>query len=514
MGEQRIRLHGIGPDLEGRVWESNLSLTVGRSPGVEVSLPDTSLSRRHAELVRTELGWAVRDLGSKNGTFLNGIRVGQADRALHARDVLQCGNVVMIVSLPEGDGPPTENTPTGTWQVQGTAQNSWEEALQKLAMDVTRRTQPGEQLLTLLRAGQHLYQATSLDELLRLSLQDAVTMLGAQRGAILMADPASGKLTPSAVRAVGPVPDPSSPFSATLAQRCYRRGESLLCNDICSDPELMRAQSVGEGGLGSVICALLRTPRKTLGVLQLGRDTAHDPFTLDELNLADGLAAGMSASVAGAQMLYEKQRNVFIQTVIALAQTLELRDPSTSGHTQRVSEYALLLGDELGLPAEEQHRLQVAAPLHDIGKIGVDDTILRKPSDLTPREYEEMKSHSLKGAVLLQAIPDLADVAPVVRAHHERWDGLGYPDGLAGEKVPRLARLIAVADSFDALTFDTAYRKALPVSAAVTQIEEGAGAQFDPDCVQAFRRALPRLQQRLQQRLQLVRGQEGGPMNV
>jgi len=168
----------------------------------------------------------------------------------------------------------------------------------------------------------------------------------------------------------------------------------------------------------------------------------------------------------------------------------------------------------MGLPAEERHRLQVVAPLHDLGKIGVDDCVLRKEGELTPREYEQMKAHSLQGALLLQGIPDLAEAAAVVRSHHERWDGAGYPDGLTGEHIPRLARLISVVDTFDAMTFDAPYRKGLPADAAFARIGEGKGTQFDPDCVLAFRQARLRIEQRLQHRLQAAaRSQDSVAIN-
>jgi HD-GYP domain-containing protein (c-di-GMP phosphodiesterase class II) len=500
LGRQRIRLQAIGTDLGGRVWESGHLLRVGRAPALEVSLNDPSLSRRHAEVAFTEQGWVVRDLGSTNGTFLNGIRVGQVERILQERDVVQFGNLVMIVVTLEEDRPGSSETPVGNWQVRGTALHSWEEALELLALDITRRNRPGEQLLTLLRAGHHLYQVTSLDDLLRLSLQDAVTILKAQRGSILLAEPATDKLAVRAIYTTREDLDQGSSYSNTLVTRCFRRGESVLCHDIRNDPELMRAHSVAGGAMSSVICALLRTPRKHLGVLHLDRGPAQEPFTLEDLHLADGLAAGMSASVASAQMIQEKQRNIFIQTVIALAQTLELRDPYTSGHTQRVTDYSLMLAEELRLPAADRQCLQVAAPLHDIGKIGVDDTILRKQEALTPGEFEHMKTHPAKGASLLETIADLAPVVPIVRSHHERWDGQGYPDGLAGEKIPRLARLVAVADTFDALTYDSPYRKASPLGVALDQIRAGAGTQFDPECAEAFLQLQPRLEQQFQQR--------------
>jgi HD-GYP domain-containing protein (c-di-GMP phosphodiesterase class II) len=506
VGKHHVRLKGVGPGFEGKTWEAGELLRIGRAPDLEVTLNDSSLSRRHAEILFSgHQGWAVRDLGSTNGTFLNGIRVGQVERKIEERDVIQFGNVVFVVASLEEDGPGSAETAVGNWQVQAATQHSWEEALELLALDITRQTRPGEQLLTLLRAGQHLYQVASLDDLLRMSLQDAVTVLKAQRGAILLADPANGKLVVHGVYANRHESGDGTAFSSTLVERCYRRGESLLCNDVSTDPELLRAMSVTHGAMTSVICALLRTPRKHLGVLHLDRGPSQEPFTPEDLHLADGLAAGMSASVASAQLIQEKQRNVFIQTVIALAQTLELRDPYTSGHADRVTDYALLLAEELKLSVPERQSLQLATPLHDIGKIGVSDLVLQKQSVLTPEEFEQMKTHPAKGAILLQSIPDLAGLVPIVRSHHERWDGAGYPDGLAGDQIPYLARIIAVADTFDALTFDTPYRVGMPLDVAFKEIREGAGTQFDPDCARAFLRLRSRLEQQFQQRTR-VRG--------
>jgi HD-GYP domain-containing protein (c-di-GMP phosphodiesterase class II) len=158
-----------------------------------------------------------------------------------------------------------------------------------------------------------------------------------------------------------------------------------------------------------------------------------------------------------------------------------------------VTDYALLLAEELKLPPAERFCLQIAGPLHDIGKIGLDDAILRKEDSLTPAEYEHVKEHSQKGAALLETIADLSAVVPVVRGHHERWDGRGYPDGLAGEKIPRVSRLIAVADAFDVLTSTSPYRAGGTVQEALVQVRNGAGTQFDPDCAEALLRLEPRL---------------------
>src|SRR6266478_1381283 len=378
MPEPYICLRGVDPGCEANKWESHSLLRIGRLPGMEIQLNASSISRCHAEVGHTDEGWVVRDLGSTNGTFVNGIRVGRTDRKLHLRDLLQCGNVVMLVEGLGEEALDFSETPVGTLQVQATTEQSLEQAVQLLAMDVTRRTRPGEQLLTLLRAGQHLYQISSLDDLLRLSLGDA-------------------NAAPEGVRS----------YSATLAQRCYRSGQSLLCSDVQSDPELLRAQSVTAGAMSSLICALLRSPRKRLGVLHLDRGPFQDPFTRQDLELADAIAANMSAGIESALLMQEKQKNIFVQTVIALAQAIELRDQYTGGHTQRVTDYSLLLAEHLKLSAADRHALRVGAPLHDIGKIGIDDAILRKRGRLTPDEYEQMKSHTVKGAMILGTIAEL-----------------------------------------------------------------------------------------------------------
>jgi HD-GYP domain-containing protein (c-di-GMP phosphodiesterase class II) len=498
VAKKRIRLHGVGPSLEGKVWESEQALRIGRSPTFEVILGDTTISRRHAEVYLGDQGWVVRDLDSTNGTFLNGARVNQVERKIHERDLLQCGNVVMIVTLLEEEFPSADG-PLDNWQVAGTAQHSWEEAINFMALGVTRHSRPGEQLLALLRTGQHLYQSTSLDDLLRQSLGDVVTLLKARRGCVLLYEEGGGAF---AVRAAyAPANEVTEGgvrcYSSTLARRCFQREESLLCHDVQHDPELVTAQSVTKGVMSSIICALLRTPQRRLGVLHLDRGPYQEPFTLDDLNLADGIAAGMSASVASAQLIQDKQRNTFIQAAVALAKALALRHPQSSGHAQRVTDYALLLADELRLPALERQCIQIAGPLHDIGKIGVDDKILNKPDQLTPAEYEQIKLHPVKGSALLESIPDLAPALPVVRNHHERWDGKGYPDGLCGEAIPKVARVVAVADAFDAITHDAPYRKADSVEAALSQIHQGAGSQFDPECAHVFLRLRPRLEQQL-----------------
>src|SRR5262249_53548390 len=176
---------------------------------------------------------------------------------------------------------------------------------------------------------------------------------------------------------------------------------------------------------------------------------------------------------------------LFIKTITILAQAVEMRDEYTGGHTQRVTNYSLMLAHEMEVPEADIELLRQGTPLHDIGKIGIDDAILRKPGRLTSDEFE-VKKPTVKGAAILATIPALAPIIPIVRSHHERWDGRGYPDGLAGELIHRLARIVAVADAFDAMTSDRPYRKGLPAAVAFAEVEKNAGLQFDPQCARAF----------------------------
>ncbi|HEX8558651.1 MAG TPA: HD domain-containing phosphohydrolase [Pyrinomonadaceae bacterium] len=187
-------------------------------------------------------------------------------------------------------------------------------------------------------------------------------------------------------------------------------------------------------------------------------------------------------------------------TLKALVAALEARDQETHGHSERVVSFSLRLGRELGLGDAEMRSLEFGSLLHDIGKIGVPDAILRKPAKLTEDEWREMRRHPEHGRQILGGIGFLEGAARVVAEHHERWDGAGYPAGLKGEEIDLNARVFAVADAFDAMTSDRVYRKGRPYAAALAELEECAGRQFDPRVVEAFRRIPAEEWERLRRR--------------
>jgi response regulator RpfG family c-di-GMP phosphodiesterase len=194
-------------------------------------------------------------------------------------------------------------------------------------------------------------------------------------------------------------------------------------------------------------------------------------------------------------------------TLKALAHALETRDAETHGHSERVVTFSLRLGRELGLEQSQMRSLEFGSLLHDIGKIGVPDAILRKPAKLTEEEWIKMREHPLHGQAILRGIEFLEGAARVVAQHHEKWDGSGYPLGLRGEEIDMNARIFAVADAFDAMTSDRVYRKGKPYEAAAEELELFAGKQFDPQVVAAFHR-VPREDWEVLRRRSLIKAQE------
>src|SRR5262249_15695504 len=194
MCNARSRLRGVSRELKDRSWESDELVRIGRSLHLEVLLDDSSISRRHAEIALSEAGWVLRDTGSTNGTFLNGSRVGRSDRRLRLHDLVQCGNMVLRVQELAEEPVALHETPVGNLQVQATTEQSWEQAVELLALEMTGRQRPGEQMLSLLRAGRHLSQIASLDELLQLNARDAAVAVNAQRASLVLLDETTNKL--------------------------------------------------------------------------------------------------------------------------------------------------------------------------------------------------------------------------------------------------------------------------------------------------------------------------------
>ncbi|MCL2777474.1 MAG: response regulator [Polyangiaceae bacterium] len=228
----------------------------------------------------------------------------------------------------------------------------------------------------------------------------------------------------------------------------------------------------------SLIAAPLRMKQRLLGWIGVVSYTSGKRFNEGQRKLLSIVASRAAAAIENAR-LYEDLRATFQQTIEGLAKAIDKMDRYTAGHSDRVALYAVYLAVRLGLPPEQVEIIRQSALMHDIGKIGC-VLNLNKPGRLTQIEYESFKRHPGFGLDILEPIRFLHPLIPGVHLHHERWDGRGYPLGLKGHDVPLIARIIAVADTYDAMTSDRAYRRALPHEVAVAEIERCAGTQFDP----------------------------------
>ncbi len=235
----------------------------------------------------------------------------------------------------------------------------------------------------------------------------------------------------------------------------------------------------------SLLCMPLRGEQSVLGTVIALRVPPRRRFRESKRKLLSILTDRAAAAMDNAR-LYGDLQQTFKQTIQALANILEDKDPYTRGHSERVSHYARMIAEGMGLTSEAVERIADSALMHDIGKLGIRFEELNKSDPLTASEYEMFKSHTTRGKWILEPIEFLHPLIPGVYYHHERWDGRGYPVGLKGEETPLMARILAVADTYDAMTSHRAYRRALPHDVAIREIENCAGTQFDPAVVEVF----------------------------
>jgi HD-GYP domain-containing protein (c-di-GMP phosphodiesterase class II) len=277
--------------------------------------------------------------------------------------------------------------------------------------------------------------------------------------------------------------------------------KSVLASDLAQIEHRMK-------DLGAAICVPSFYRDELLGILVLGEKRSGDFFSQDDLDLFTALADESAIAFKNSQLyfeidkkadeleaLYKREHRLFMHASMAFAAAIDARDPYTHGHSERVTNFSLAILNCMGAVPEIdknplfRQRLQITAVLHDIGKIGVPDGVLHKPSKLSAKEWEAMKKHPLTGAEIVTHIRGLRDLIGGIKYHHERYDGKGYPEGLKSDEIPFMAKIIAVADTFDAMTSDRPYRKSMPVEAAKEEIQRNAATQFDPYIVAAFLKA-------------------------
>lgn len=280
------------------------------------------------------------------------------------------------------------------------------------------------------------------------------------------------------------------PWGKGIVGAAAERGETVYVPDVSRDERWFPGVDRGSGFTTRSIIAVPLTVRgKVIGVAEVLNKRGGRNFTEDDRDLFEAIAREAAVAIENAR-LYQDLEELLTGAIRSVVQLIDAKDDYTAGHSARVTQYSLLITDEIGYPEEDRKRLRLAALLHDVGKIGMPDDILKKPGALTPEEFAVVKEHPGRGADAMMPIKQMAAMIPAIRHHHERLDGKGYPDGLGGAKVPRDAQIICVADAYDAMTSDRPYRQGLSQEVAFERLHKDSNTQFAPELVEALIRAL------------------------
>ncbi len=354
----------------------------------------------------------------------------------------------------------------------------------KNALLFDEKTQRVRELTALNELAFALGSTRELDALLQAALDQVVAVTHADTGSILLLEEDGDHLCIAAAvgipaEIVGNTHIPLGEGIAGWVAEC--REPLVLVDD--DDPrfagELLREE------IGSAVCAPVISRDEVIGVLNVSRKGGSEQFTDENLHVVTSFAGQLGIAIENAR-LYTNLESTFLGTISALAAAVDAKDPYTYGHSNEVTIHAVRIAEELGLDADEVQMIRIAATLHDIGKIGIDGAILLKPGRLTAEEREIINRHPAIGADILAPLDFLKETVPLVLFHHERYGGGGYPSGISGEAIPFGARIISVADSFNAMVSDRPYREGLSLEAAMRELRENSGSQFDPVVVDAF----------------------------
>ena len=502
IGMKREYLVLLSGPLQGTERDIVGSLTIGRSPENGLQLNDLQVSRKHAVVQQTPAGTIVRDLGSGNGTYLGDRRI--LEYRLSDGDVIRIGPVDMKFEMRVGDAMttprPVISSPAGPDPRQSVRFHAEESAskIEANAVDNVYRTffkaphdsvsteqlrDAQNRLAAVYEANQIISSERDLRKLFERVMDQIFGLVPAHNGVILLKDEKVGELVTEYVKRGDTQSEVA--MSSSIVARAFEKGEAVITYNAASDARFEAGASIISQNISSAMCTPLRHQNETLGIIYVDTRGTQNAFAQSDLELLVAVSGPAATAIRNAQFVAELEK-AYQDTLIVLANAIELRDHYTVGHTWRVTNFALEIARTLDWPEEKLRECEMGGVVHDVGKISIDDAVLRKPGGLTEEEFAKMRVHPERGARMMQDIKMLVPLIPYALYHHERYDGKGYPFGLSGEEIPIEGRLLAVADTLDAMTSNRPYRKGLDPEFAISEIEKGKGSQFDPAIVEAL----------------------------
>ncbi len=335
------------------------------------------------------------------------------------------------------------------------------------------------ELATLYEMSRALGSTLDMEELLGSVLESALRIFDLDLGYVSLRDKDTGALSVRALRGVGGATTTDGAVRSSMSDWVVREGRPLIFNP---DPG-SASQTDSIIGARASLCVPLVSAEGTIGAITIGSSDSEYRFVSDDVRLLSTIANHVTIAVGNIE-LFSSLQEAYLATVRSLAAAVDAKDTFTRGHSDRVAMYSVQIAERMGLSHEQRIALEMAAYLHDIGKIGVREDILLKPGQLDDAEMIQMRHHPLIGANILKPVAFPWAITPVVRHHHEHFDGTGYPAGLRGDEIPLLARILTVADSYEAMTADRPYRRGRSSAEAVSELKSCSGTQFDPRIVE------------------------------
>ncbi len=355
--------------------------------------------------------------------------------------------------------------------------NDMTESLRERSESLTKKVL---ELATLYEMSRALGSTLDMDDLLGSVLDSALRIFDLGLGYVTLREKDTSELTIRAAR--GGDHDATTAIRSSMSEWVVREGRPLIFNP---DPAAGADRIDVVTGAKAALCVPLVSAEGTIGSITIGSNDPTYRFNSDDVRLLSTIANHVTIAIGNIE-LFTTLQEAYLATVRSLAAAVDAKDTYTRGHSDRVAGYATLIAERMGLAHEQRTALEMAAYLHDIGKIGVKEEILLKPGMLTADEMDQMRHHPLIGANILKPVAFPWAITPVVRHHHEHYDGSGYPAGLTGEEIPLLARILTAADSYEAMTADRPYRAGRLSAEAITEMRRCAGSQFDPRVVEVL----------------------------
>lgn len=370
------------------------------------------------------------------------------------------------------------------------AAKDFKEKINNLREELAEKDKEIQELEVMHKISKQAAGSVSLKETLQLIIDEACNSFDAEMGSIMFLNPQTRELTIEAAKGMEKdiIENTRIKVGERISGLVAELKEPILIKDVEKDYRFSKRSSEKYYNK-SLISAPISFNHDFFGVININNKRDKGVFTEHNLDLLVAVASQAGIIINNASN-YKKLQALYMETISALTEAIDTRDHYTKNHSEHVTKYVEGIARELDIDKEGLSVLRDAAKLHDIGKIGVHDYILMKPSKLNPQECEEIKLHSLKGVKILQPLTFLNSSIEIIRSHHERYDGKGYPDGKKGKDIPLGSRIMAVADSFDAMTTERPYRKALSVEEAKKELVDNKNIQFDLDVVDAFLRYL------------------------